>query len=78
MDLAQPRQLLDPLLDDRVTGAVTASPQYQAATANAEFKQLAGLVKHYQEKYQVDFRGLCGKLFGGGVTWAVGPTRPAC
>ncbi len=75
VDIAQPRQLLDPLLDDRVTGAVTASPQYQAATANAEFKQLAGLVKHYQEKYQVDFRGLCGKLFGGGVTWAVGPNE---
>ena len=75
VDIAQPRQLLDHLLDDRVTGAVTAAPQYQAATANAEFKQLVGLVKYYQEKYQVDFRGLCGKLLGGGVTWAVGPNE---
>ncbi len=75
VDIAQPRQLLDRLLDDRVTSAVTASPQYQAAAANAEFKQLVGLVKHYQEKYQVDFRGLCGKLLGGGVTWAVGPNE---
>lgn len=75
VDIAEPRRLLEPLLDDRVTSAVTASPQYQAATANAEFKQLAGAVKHYQEKYQVDFRGLVGKLLGGGVTWAVGPNE---
>jgi len=73
VDIAQPRLLLDQLLDDRVTGAVTAWPQYQAATGNAEFKQLVGLVKYYQEKYQVDFRGLCGKLVGGGITWAIGP-----
>lgn len=73
VDIAQPRRVLESLLDDRVTSAVTASPQYQAATSNAEFKQLAGVVKHYQDKYQVDFRGLCGKLFGGGITWAVGP-----
>ena len=73
VDIAQPRRLIDPLLDDRVTNAVTASPQYQAATANPEFKQLAGVVKHYQDKYQVDFRGLCGKMFGGGVTLAIGP-----
>lgn len=73
VDIAQPRQLLDQLLDDRVTNAVTAAPQYQAATNNAEFKQLMGLVKHYQEKYQVDFRGLAGKLLGGGITWAIGP-----
>ena len=66
VDIAEPRRLLEPLLDDRVTSAVTASPQYQAATSSAEFKQLAGVVKHYQEKYQVDFRGLVGKLLGGG------------
>lgn len=75
VDIAQPRKLLEPLLDDRVTNAVTASPQYQAAVANPEFKQLSGVIKHYQDKYQVDFRGLCGKLFGGGVTWAVGPNE---
>jgi len=73
VDIAQPGQLLDQLLDDRVTNAVTAAPQYQAATDNAEFKQLVGLVKYYQEKYEVDLRGLAGKLLGGGVTWAVGP-----
>ncbi len=73
VDIAQPQQLLDQLLDDRVTKAVTAAPQYQAATDNAEFKQLVGLVKYYQEKYEVDLRGLAGKLLGGGVTWAIGP-----
>ena len=75
VDIAQPQQLLDQLLDDRVTNAVTAAPQYQAATDNAEFKQLVGLVKYYQEKYKVDFRGLAGKLLGGGITWAVGPNE---
>lgn len=73
VDIAQPAQLLDRLLDDRVTSFAMATPQYQAATDNAEFKQLLGLVKYYQEKYGVDFRGLCGKLLGGGITWAVGP-----
>jgi hypothetical protein len=73
VDIAQPQQLLDQLLDDRVTKAVTAAPQYQAATDNPEFKQLVGLVKYYQEKYEVDLRGLAGKLLGGGVTWAIGP-----
>jgi len=73
VDLAQPRLLLEQLLDDRVTAAVTSLPQYQAATGNAEFKQLVGLVKYYQEKYEVDFQGLCGKLLGGGITWAIGP-----
>jgi len=73
VDIAQPGQLLDRLLDDRVTSFVTATPQYQAATDNAEFKQLLGLVKYYQEKYAVDFRGLCGKLLGGGITLAIGP-----
>jgi hypothetical protein len=75
VDIAQPQLLLDQLLDDRVTNAVTAAPQYQAATDNAEFKQLVGLVKYYQEKYEVDFRGLAGKLLGGGITWAVGPNE---
>ena len=75
VDIAQPQQLLDQLLDDRVTNAVTAAPQYQAATDNAEFKQLVGLVKYYQEKYKVDFRGLAGKLLGGGITWAIGPNE---
>jgi hypothetical protein len=75
VDIAQPQQLLDQLLDDRVTTAVTAAPQYQAATENAEFKQLVGLVKYYQEKYQVDFRGLAGKLLGGGITLAIGPNE---
>lgn len=73
VDLAQPRQVLEPLLDDRVISAVTASPQYQEAAAKPEFKQMAGVIKHYQDRYQTDFRGLCGKLFGGGVTWAIGP-----
>ncbi len=73
VDIAQPRRLLERMLDAHVIGAVTASPQYQAAAAKAEFKQLAGVVKHYQEKYQVDFRGLVGKLLGGGITWALGP-----
>ena len=69
--------LIDRLLDDRITSAVTASPQYQAVAANAGFKQLAGLIKHYQDKYQVDFRGLCGKLLGGGVTLAISPNDSA-
>jgi hypothetical protein len=75
VQIARPRELLDHLFDERVVGAITASPLYQEQLGKPEFQQVMNLVKYFEDKYQSDAPELLGKLLGGGVTWALAPNE---
>ncbi len=75
VQIARPRELIEHLFDQRVAGAITASPPYKEQSAKPGFQQVVNLVKYFEGKYKADAPELLGKLLGGGITWALGPNE---
>ena len=73
VEVAQPRALLGPLVDEQTIEAVTALPAYQRQTSNPQFQQFRGIVALLELTLGTDWPTATTKLTGSGVTLAVCP-----
>lgn len=73
LEIPKPRVILERLFDPRVVELVSSHPEFQRRRAEPDFSQAMNLVNYFGQRFQTDFRGLLGKLAGGGLTLAVGP-----
>jgi hypothetical protein len=75
--VTEPKALIDRAFDQRVVQFVQSLPPYQQAMAKDETKQAVTMLNFFLTKYEVDLPALLERLFGGGVTLALGPNDAA-
>ncbi len=73
VEFAQPKQVLDLMLDPKVEKAVTALPAYEKAVSQPGFQQFVTGVRFVESQLGTDWRSAVRKLLGGGVSWAAEP-----
>ncbi len=73
LQVTKPKELIERAFDKQVVSLVEALPPYQEAMAKPETQQALGLVRFFENKYDLPLPELLGKLVGGGITLAVLP-----
>jgi hypothetical protein len=73
LQVTNARGLIDQAFDQRVVSLVESLPPYQEAMSSPETQQALGLVRFFENKYDLELPELLAKLVGGGITLAVLP-----
>jgi len=73
LELTKPKALLELLLGEKVTAAITALPLYQKQASTPKFKEFLNLINFLEITLDTDWRTGLAKMTGGGITLAVCP-----
>ena len=73
LQVTKPKELIGHAFDDQVVSLVQALPPYQEAMAKPDTQQALGLVRFFENKYDMKLPELLSTLMGGGITLAVLP-----
>ncbi len=77
LQLSRPKALLDLLVDEEMTEAITSLPLYRQQSSKPKFQEFLNVIKYLETSLETDWRSGLARLTGGGVTLAVCPEDTA-
>ncbi len=77
VELPEPRAVLDRLFEPQMLQLITTRAEFLRRQDEQEFRDVANLIAHFEQRFATDLQGVLAGLFGGGLTLALGPGQQA-